>query len=45
MITQEKKYLTFILKGPFEQQYLTAITDVFMREYPICDVAGGQFGK
>ena len=39
------KYLKGILKGPFESHYSTVITDVFMREFPICDVAGGQFGK
>ena len=41
----QKKYLKSILKGPFESHYSTVITDVFIREFPICDVAGGQFGK
>ena len=41
MITQEKIPKN-CLKAPFEQQYFT---DVLMREFPICDVAGGQFGK
>ena len=44
MTTQEKN-LKSILKGPFEPKYSTVITDVLMREFPICDIAGGQFGK
>ena len=45
MITQENKNLKCILKGPFEPQYSTLITDVLMRGFPICDIAGGQFEK
>ena len=40
MTTQEKK-LKSILKGPFEPQHSTVITDVLTREFPICDETGG----
>ena len=33
------------LKAQSGTQYSTAITDVLEREFPICEVAGGQFGK
>ena len=38
-------YLKSTLKGPFELQYSTVVTGVLMREFPICDIPGGQFGK
>ena len=41
----QKKYLTSILKGPFESHYSTVITDVFIREFPICDVFGDNLGN
>ena len=45
MITKEKDIQKYISKGPFEPQYSIIITDVLEREFPICDVAGGQFGN
>ena len=39
------KYLKSISKGPFGQRYSTVIIAFSMREFPICDVAGREFGK
>ena len=33
------------LRGSAELQPSVTITDFLEREFPICDVAGGQFGK
>ena len=43
--SQKKKYIKIIFKGSAELQHSVIITDVLEREFPICDVAGGQFGK
>ena len=45
MITQETKYQRTILKGLSDPHYSAVKTDVLEREFPICDVAEGQFGK
>ena len=45
IITKENKYLKSMFKGPSVSQYSTVITDILKREFPICDIAGGQFGK
>ena len=45
MITKEKNKWKNIFKGSAKLQHLVVITEVLEREFPICDVAGGQFGK
>ena len=45
IVTKEKTYIKSNFKGPSESQYSTVITDVLNREFPICDVPGGRFGK
>ena len=48
MITQEqmfKKYLKGSIWVLSELEHAAIKTDVLKREFPICDVAGGQFGK
>ena len=42
---ERKKNLKNILKGLNELQHSAIITDVLKRKFPICDVAGVQFGK
>ena len=48
MITKDKIYKKYF-KGSIwvvsELEHLATIIDVLRREFPICDVAGGQFGK
>ena len=45
MITIEKIYRKSSFKGLSEPQYSTVMTNVFKREFSICDKAGGQIGK
>ena len=45
MITKYKNIIIYTSKGPFEPQYLAIITDVLEREFPSCDVSGGQVGN
>ena len=42
---KKKENLKNIFKGLSKLQHSAVITDVLKREFPICDVAGGQFGK
>ena len=41
MITIEQNNLKSPFNGRSGPQYPTCITDVFKREFPVCDVAGG----
>ena len=44
-IIPKEKYLETFLKSLSRPKYLITIRNVLKREFQICDVAGGQFGK